>query len=318
MTAALSMGMTNPQMTASVSVRGTIIDKKQVEVEVPADICFLLDVSGSMAGAPAAAMDAQLKWLLFDSELIHGNDYVQISTFNSDTQLLLKPTKRENLSHAQVNALNISDLPSGGTRLWDAMAAVIESRKTYLAQKAEKLALKEAVHRGKRPQKAFVMLVLTDGESSGDHRLMLARLKSIGQEVTNFHLHILGVHLNSKTEAILQEVVSANPKRCEFTNIVSGHGAVTDAIRDSFRTHFTKTITKVRHVMRSITIGSDHKMKVDERELSPNGHHIHRHDAGHHSLSQTSHACFHQSASAITQPLLPSTPSFSLTSQPAP
>ena len=263
-------------------------------------------------------MDAQLKWLLFDSELIHGNDYVQISTFNSDTQLLLKPTKRENLSHAQVNALNISDLPSGGTRLWDAMAAVIESRKTYLAQKAEKLALKEAVHRGKRPQKAFVMLVLTDGESSGDHRLMLARLKSIGQEVTNFHLHILGVHLNSKTEAILQEVVSANPKRCEFTNIVSGHGAVTDAIRDSFRTHFTKTITKVRHVMRSITIGSNNKMKVDERELSPNGHHIHRHDAGHHSLSQTSQACFHQSASAITQPLLPSTPSLSLTSQPAP
>lgn len=70
----------------------------------------MLDVSGSMSGAPVAAMERQLTqywWLLIDFNLIHGNKNVQIHIFNDDTKLLLKPTGRhENMLRGYVDALN--------------------------------------------------------------------------------------------------------------------------------------------------------------------------------------------------------------------
>ena len=306
MATALQRGMTTAQISATLEVRGTITDSKQLEVEVPADISFLLDISGSMSNAPARAMDEQLQWLIFHSQLIHNNDFVQIAAFNSTTKLLMKPTRRENLTISAVTALNIPQLPNGGTQLWDAMSTVVEARKTYLAEKAAKQAIKQMVdgghHRPKPRQKAFVMLVLTDGESSGSPEAITARLKNIGQEIPNFHMHILGVNLNPSTEAILQAVVSANPKRCEFTNVVSGHGAVADAIRDSFRTHFTKTITNVRHVMRSMTVGADGQVTVKERQLDPSstygpGHHGHAYGGpGQHTIATPAHFHVHEQA----------------------
>ena len=116
----MSAGLSNPAMHVAMHMKGTIVETEKVDV--PTDICFLLDISGSMAGAPARAMDEQLKWLLFRSELMNANDFVNINGFNSTSHLLMKATKVEKLTEAEVSALRIPALPSGGTQLWDAMA----------------------------------------------------------------------------------------------------------------------------------------------------------------------------------------------------
>ena len=51
-------------------------------VELGMDVCFLLDVSGSMAGAEAREMVAQLNWLLFESGMLGDKDTVQILVLN--------------------------------------------------------------------------------------------------------------------------------------------------------------------------------------------------------------------------------------------
>ena len=134
------------------------------------------------------------------------------------------------------------------------------------------------------------MLVLTDGESSGDHKVMMRRLENISREIPHFHLHILGINLSSKAEQLLQEVVSAEPKRCEFTNIKYGHGAVANAMEDSFK-HFTQTITKVRHVIRKLQLDEHGTVKFVQHDVRPSSSKSHQsgHPTTPHHLTTASY-----------------------------
>lgn len=220
-------------------------------VVMSADICFLLDVSGSMAGSSAKAMANELEWFLFDSQLLDPMDTVQIFSFNSEVEEILKPTFRQNLSRENIDALRIREKGSGGTQLWQAMNAVFDARKAFVARKREKAMEKE--HRLPQKQKGFVLLVLTDGESRGSPTEVMARLQHIGTEIPQFHMHFLGIKLDEQSVAALEQVKRVNPKRCDVTNVTcSGHAS--HAIKDSFRTHFTRTVHHVRTAWREVGV----------------------------------------------------------------
>lgn len=229
-----------------------------------ADICFLLDVSGSMSGAPAQAMAAELEWFIFDSEMVLKEDTVEIVSFNHTTQKLLKPTFFPKLERANIQGLQIAKQGSGGTALWTAMDSVLDARKDFLEQKREK---EKEAERKPQKKKAFVLLVLTDGASGDSPEHIKKRLHTIGREIPHFHMHILGIHLDANTMSVLEDVKAANPKRCEVTNVSGGHAG--GAIQSSFRTHFTKTVTHVRTMERKLEV--DHHGVVHDGGVKVKG-----------------------------------------------
>ena len=155
-------------MTTVTETVETIAPKR---VERNMDICILLDVSGSMAGAPALEMETQtIEFLCGEQSVVKDDDYVEVNVFSNTHRQLFAPKKRKEISVAEIRSYGIARMPSGGTALWDAMKACIDSRLAYVQSR-------RAVKADYSP-KPYILMVLTDGDSGSDHITTLAALAS--------------------------------------------------------------------------------------------------------------------------------------------
>jgi len=265
----LSKGMPGKLVDGKVILHS--VDRTEAKVESGIDIQLLLDVSGSMAGGPIRRLNEELQFLLFQSGCVREGDFVSIAAFNSDVTTVLPWTRRSKLSQSSVTLPNAT----GGTELWHAIHCVIDERKRFQTAKNQKRMEEKKLPRGKKP---FVLLVLTDGDSSESKRTadsVKARIATIGinHEVAHFHMHVLGINLGDAAEMTLQDVCSASMKKCQVTNI-RGNLHATDAIRDGFRKVFTKVINTV--TKRTIMAGPDGSITVRDQV-------VHARSVGHRS-----------------------------------
>lgn len=234
-------------MKKSVTVTETVtmepVAKKVTkEVSKSMDITFLLDMSGSMAGAPAAAMERQLINFI-GSSTVHDDDTIQVIGFDDHTAELLPCTKKCNLNQGRISSLEIRNLEGfgTGTRLWDAIHACTEQRRLFVQGRRHK------VH-GFTP-KPYLMLVLSDGEDSASNDKLKSHLLHPG--IPDFHVHLIG--LGNQSFAGMRRL-SENCGHIQFNQVDVGAGSgVEQAMEDIFRTKFVTSLENTRRVVMTTT-----------------------------------------------------------------
>ena len=117
------------------------VDAKQSKV-IPKDVLFVLDTSGSMAGAK---LEQAKKALLFCVENLNENDHFEVIHFATEVEPLFDHLKDANTSNRDRAKSFIKELkPKGGTAINDALQKALAMRPDS----------------GERP---FVIIFLTDG-----------------------------------------------------------------------------------------------------------------------------------------------------------
>lgn len=125
-------------------------------VTIPRDICFVMDSSGSMAGAK---MEQAKKAMNFCLANLNEEDRFELIRFSTEAEPLfngLQPASRENTGKAREFVQNVKAI--GGTAIDDALRKALQLRRP---QDANHDKYTEAM--GKEDARPFVIIFLTDG-----------------------------------------------------------------------------------------------------------------------------------------------------------
>lgn len=266
----LSSDLDQPEFRATLEVRGTQRQVVETTKDICMDVMLLLDVSGSMSGAPARTMSQEVLTLLTDG-VLEPKDTVHVLTFNEQVQELQKPQYLEKLSHTDITSLCscIASSGSGGTKLYTAMEDAIRRREAFLAAKAAHGHGSAAQHQS-GVQKTFLLLVLTDGASADSYEPMRRRLASIRETIPTFQLCIVGIGLDEDSQAKLKAVTAADRTCCSFANVAQGAHA-SDAIKAGFHQHIRQRVVKQRQILRQLVMRSDGTAVLHQQERDQRG-----------------------------------------------
>lgn len=265
------LGPSDKVGVTTITIDRKTMDTTEETISLGADICFLLDTSGSMAGSRARKMASELEYFIYDSKQLEDNDFIEIVSFNSSKATLLKPTRYSKIKEnkSAIRDLGIATMGSAQTYMWTAISDTLQEREAYIA--AKKKAILEA-HKKMPKQKAYILLILTDGEAtdSAVAPKLKDKLKHLGHNVPHFHCTLLGVDgMTFELEAIAKDVLSGS-KHAEVVNLTGNGGShVESAIQEGFRTQFVKTVTKVRHEVRQIKVSQDGRGGAPVFEVLP-------------------------------------------------
>jgi uncharacterized protein YegL len=234
---------------SSHSVR-TVVETVVMEQPVPAttiktkahdlDICALLDLSGSMSGSKAQAVQTHLEEFIFGpGSCVMDADRVQIVGFDSNHRELQAPTKRSDMTVTALRGLGIAGLRGfgGGTRLWDAVKWCVDRRVAYVQSRRAKVPAFEP--------KPFVLMVLTDGEDGGS-AVSVAVLQTLLAHPGFPHCHVHFVGLGAERSFEAMRMLSMGIEHVQFSVVTEGSAGVIQGI---FRKHFAATVQRVRNIV---------------------------------------------------------------------
>ena len=205
----------------------------------PKDICFVLDTSGSMAGAK---LDQAKKALRFCLANLGADDRFEVVRFSTETEPLFGHLVAADSSHiAQANAFVDGLRPIGGTAIEDALARAAALRSTGGS--------------GGRP---YMVIFLTDGlptigETGEDALVATVRGAAANMRIftfgigTDVNAHLLD-RIASETRAVSQYVL---PKEDIEVKVSSFYSKIRDPVLTNVSIAFTNPSIRVTQLQPS-------------------------------------------------------------------
>jgi len=200
----------------------------------PKDICFVLDTSGSMAGAK---LDQAKKALLFCLANLGADDRFEIIRFSTETEPLFGSLVAADSAHiAQANTFVDGLRPIGGTAIEEALARAAALRSTGAGA-------------GGRP---YMVIFLTDGlptigETQEDPLVASVRTAAANMRIftfgigTDVNTHLLD-RIASETRAVSQYVL---PKEDIEVKVSSFYSKIRDPVLTNLTIAFTNPSIRV-------------------------------------------------------------------------